>query len=228
MIAGYITRDIVGVGLGPSNLALAIALVEKKGISISEKCLFLEQSFNVSWHPGMMLEGTRLQVPFLKDLVTLRNPTSHFSFLNYLKNQNRLNEFINTGETTPTRLEYSMYLNWVKDQLPKGLTQFGKRVTNVIPKQDNSSNVRELIVEYEDLETNNIYQVETKNLVVAVGGKPNIPEIFKIHIGNRVFHSSEFKDRISKWPNDESLQIGVIGSGQSAAEIIDYIHDNFP
>ena len=42
---------------------------------------------------GMMLEGTHLQVPFLADLVTLADPTSPYSFLNYLKEKGRLYPF---------------------------------------------------------------------------------------------------------------------------------------
>src|SRR4051812_45468460 len=64
--------DVVGSGLGPFNLSLA-ALVEP----ITEvKVRFFEAHGTFQWHSGMMLPGARLQVSFLKDLVTLVDPSS--------------------------------------------------------------------------------------------------------------------------------------------------------
>ena len=42
---------------------------------------FLERQPRFGWHRGMLLDDATMQVSFLKDLVTLRNPASDFSFL---------------------------------------------------------------------------------------------------------------------------------------------------
>ena len=42
------------------------------------------------WHPGMLVDGATLQVPFLADLVSLADPTSRYSFLNYLRERGLL------------------------------------------------------------------------------------------------------------------------------------------
>ena len=149
----YLTKNMIGIGLGPANLALAVALLEELDNLSNEDILFLEKNNEVTWHPGMLLNWTRLQVPFLKDLVTLRNPTSYFSFLNFLKEKKRINEFINSGEFSPSRIEYTQYLSWVKNNLPTEITSYGKNVTNIIPLQNNNSQVTDLIVEYEDINT---------------------------------------------------------------------------
>ncbi len=81
--------DVLGVGFGPANLSIAIALEEQakdKGLSYC----FLEQKPHFEWHGGMLLDGTRMQISCLKDLVTLRNPTSPYSFVNYLHTKDRL------------------------------------------------------------------------------------------------------------------------------------------
>ena len=68
-------------GSGPFNLGLA-CLTEP----IDElDGLFLEAKPDFDWHSGMLLEGAHLQTPFMSDLVTLADPTSPYSFLNYLK-----------------------------------------------------------------------------------------------------------------------------------------------
>ena len=53
--------DIIGVGFGPSNLALAVALAERP--EQAPRALFVEQKPAFSWHPGMLLDGSRAQVP---------------------------------------------------------------------------------------------------------------------------------------------------------------------
>lgn len=55
--------------------------------------LFFEQETEFAWHPGMLIKGTDLQVSFLADLVTMANPRSKYTFLNYLHESNRLHRF---------------------------------------------------------------------------------------------------------------------------------------
>src|SRR3978361_38695 len=98
---------LLGIGFGPSNLALAIALAER-GI----RAVFAEAQPSFGWHRSMLRPGTRMQVPFLKDLVTLRNNKSNFTFLNYLSEQGRLVEFIGRHTMFPSRMEFHDYLEW--------------------------------------------------------------------------------------------------------------------
>ena len=77
-------HDLIGIGVGPFNLGLACLtdpLRESDGVS----GVFLEARDRFDWHPGMLLDDATLQVPFLADLVTMADPTSRWSFLNYLK-----------------------------------------------------------------------------------------------------------------------------------------------
>ncbi len=77
--------DVIGVGFGPSNLAFAVA-VEERQCSVSRplSTLFLEKQDNFVWHQDMLLPGSKMQISFLKDLVTLRNPHSRHTFISYL------------------------------------------------------------------------------------------------------------------------------------------------
>lgn len=81
--------DFIAIGLGPFNLSLACLSEPLEDV----KSLFLEQRSEFDWHPGMMLEGVTLQTPFMSDLVTMADPTSQYSFLNYAKLNNRLYPF---------------------------------------------------------------------------------------------------------------------------------------
>ena len=73
--------DFIGIGLGPFNLSLASLLQDKTNL----KYRFFEQKAQFDWHAGMQLPDTVLQVPFMADLVSMVDPTSPYSFLNYLK-----------------------------------------------------------------------------------------------------------------------------------------------
>ncbi len=72
--------DIIGIGLGPSNLSLAALGSEIEGFTGQ----FLERKPHFSWHPGMILADCSMQTNFLKDLVSAVAPTNRYSFLNYL------------------------------------------------------------------------------------------------------------------------------------------------
>src|SRR5690348_13874593 len=102
--------ELLAIGAGPSNLALAVALEELAPDDLARDSLLVEANDEVAWQPGMLLPWTRSQVSFLKDLVTLRNPHSRFSFVSYLHGSGRLDDFINLGSFTPYRLEISGYL----------------------------------------------------------------------------------------------------------------------
>ena len=67
----------------------------------------------------MMLDSAHLQVPFMADLVTLADPTSPYSFLNYLKATGRLYRFYIRENFYPLRAEFNAYCQWVAEQLPQ-------------------------------------------------------------------------------------------------------------
>ena len=89
------------------------------------KVAVLDASEKFVWHPGMMLPGTHLQVPFMADLVTMADPTSKHSFLNYLKEQGRIYPFYIRDNFYALREEYSNYLAWAATNIDS--VRFGHR-----------------------------------------------------------------------------------------------------
>jgi len=219
--------DVIGIGFGPSNLALAIALqeeAEKEGGARLD-ALFLEGRSEFAWHPGMLLKDAQMQISFLKDLVTLRNPQSRFTFINYLKSKNRLNEFVNLREFYPNRNEFNDYLGWAAGQLEE-VVRYGTRVLSVHPVTDGQGrDVDVLEVVAENIANGEISTYLTCNLVVAGGGLPRFPSGIEAGPGPRVFHSHEFLPRLHDHFADTSrpYRFVVVGSGQSAAEIFHHL-----
>lgn len=197
--------DVIGVGIGPFNLGLA-ALLEKTDC----RSIFFDRKDQFDWHPGMLLEGTTLQVPFMADAVTMVDPTSRFSFLNYLHEHNRLYRFYFFEKFLIPRTEYNHYCQWVASQLPQ--LQFGCEVENIEQTEEGYYRVTVYCQKEKERKT-----YHTKHVVVGVGTRPYVPDKFQNVLGDRVFHSGQYLTKRDNILNANSIT--VIGSGQSAAEI---------
>ena len=218
----YEEVELLAIGAGPSSLALAVAVEELARAELAQDTLIVEQQDDVVWQRGMLLPWTQSQVSFLKDLVTLRNPRSAYSFVNYLHSVGRLDDFINLGSFTPYRMEISGYLNWVAKSLRNVRIDYGRRCVAVRPFGFGNE-VGEWIVELADGG-----RVVCRHLVIAAGRDPHIPETLVNIPRARLIHSTEFAVRISELDPGETKRIVVIGGAQSAAEMLWYAHQAFP
>jgi L-ornithine N5-oxygenase len=210
--------DVVGIGFGPSNLALAIALTESGG---SLDGIFLERQPRFGWHRGMLLDDATMQVSFLKDLVTLRNPGSEFTFLRYLHSKGRLIDFINHKNLFPLRVEFHDYLEWaaarVEDQV-----RYGHEVVAVEPVSGaDGIDLVEVRARAEGREA--VYLA--RNLVFATGLRPCVPD--GVTVTDRIWHNSDLLDRLAGL-SDEPRRFVVVGAGQSAAEVAGHLHQRYP
>jgi L-ornithine N5-monooxygenase len=220
--------DAIGVGFGPSNLALAIALDEAgRQPKRQLRTRFIERQQGFTWHGGMLLPRSDMQISFLKDLVSLRDPTSRFTFLRYLHVKGRLEAFINRKTFYPSRIEFNDYLCWVADHFAGGVA-YGEEVVTIEPDEARGT-VNMLLVRSRDRFGHERVRL-TRNLVMAAGGIPRIPGEFRQISGDPlIFHSSAYLDRIAALsPADErTTRVAVIGRGQSAAEIALDLHNRF-
>ena len=220
--------DVLGIGMGPSNLGLAIALHEGNGQNgtVPLRARFLEKQRSYRWHPGLMLPGARMQVSFLKDLVTQRNPTSDFSFISYLAAMGNLEDFINARRFHPLRREFGGYLRWVAERLSE-YTVYGNTALDVSPVEDGRGGVRLLRVRTASADGDR--ELLCRNLVLGVGGRPRMVE-GSSSCGGRVVHSSAFLDAVSRSFPDASrpYRFAVVGAGQSSIEMVLYLCRAFP
>ena len=217
--------DVIGLGFGPANLAIAVALEEDRRVRENGlRYCFLEKKQAFEWHGGMLLDDSRMQISFLKDLATLRNPSSRYTFVNYLHQKRRLEAFINISTFTPSRLEYNDYLGWAAGHFADRV-HYGEEVIAVEPVMDGGEVSRVKVISR--LADGRTRARITRNLVVSIGGEPAVPEIFRtLREDGRVIHSAQYLERIQGVA--EPRRIAVIGSGQSAAEIFTDLCGRFP
>ncbi|MFF9427706.1 lysine N(6)-hydroxylase/L-ornithine N(5)-oxygenase family protein [Streptomyces sp. NPDC014746] len=220
--------DVVGVGFGPANLALAIAIEEHNERAAPDERLtavFLEKQPAFGWHRGMLLPDATMQVSFLKDLATLRDPRSRFGFVPYLHDRGRLVDFINHKVLFPTREEFHDYLQWAANGVDH-MVRYGLEVTAVRPAGPAEPAGRVVEVDVATLGEGEAVTYRARNLVVGTGLVPRLPE--GVTSSERLWHSSEFLHRLAALPTTEPRRFVVAGAGQSAAEIADHLHREFP
>ncbi|WP_028782316.1 lysine N(6)-hydroxylase/L-ornithine N(5)-oxygenase family protein [Thalassobacillus devorans] len=206
--------DVIGIGIGPFNLGFAALSEEVPEIN----ALFFEKKQQFDWHPGMMIEGTTLQVPFLADLVSMADVTNRYSFLNYLQHQNRLYRFYFREDFHIPRKEYNHYCQWVTGQLSN--CKFGMNVKEVGFRDWEGERLYEVIVEYD----HKIEHYLARHILMGIGTVPAVPDQFQEALGDTVFHTADYLNKKEKC--EDAGKIAVIGSGQSAAEVfLDLLED---
>ncbi|KAE8145797.1 L-ornithine N(5)-monooxygenase [Aspergillus avenaceus] len=231
-------HDLLCVGFGPASLAIAIALHDaldpclNKSASRSEsqpKVCFLERQKQFAWHSGMLVPGSRMQISFIKDLATMRDPRSSFTFLNYLHQKDRLIHFTNLSTFLPARLEFEDYMRWCAQQF-SNVVSYGEEVIEVVPgmSKPNGTVVDFFTVKSRNVETGEISARRARKVVVAIGGTAKMPK--ELPQDPRIMHSSKYCTTLPAMLKEGRgpYNIAVLGSGQSAAEIFHDLQKRYP
>jgi lysine N6-hydroxylase len=193
--------DAVGVGIGPFNLSAAALLQPLTDL----KTRFFEYEQTFSWHPGLLFPEATIQLSYLKDLVTLADPTSPYSFLNFLFTHKRLYRFINADFSRVTRVEFNQYLQWVSSLLPN--LEFNRPVQAVSFEDDS------LVVHMGD------EVIKTNSIILGTGLSKVVPECARPYVGPTVFHAGNYLEH----PVRKGQRVAVIGGGQTGAEIVHHM-----
>ena len=126
----------------------------------------------------MMLPVSHVQIPYLKDLVTLVDPTSRFSFLNFLAEERRLHRFLFAELDRVSRIEYEQYDAWVCAQLD--CCRFDTPVSTV--------KLRDRVFEVRARDT---VVARTANIAIGTGQRPRVPSFVRPLLDGNVIHSSD-------------------------------------
>ncbi len=191
--------DLAGIGIGPFNLSLAA--VSEKNVSLTTR--FFDAKPGFQWHSEIMFSDSDMQTAFLKDLVTGVDPTSPYTFLNYLVQNGLFHSFMNTNRQVITRKEFELYCQWVAGQMPEKLL-FGFKVDTV---------------EYDGkvfVIGNKKQRFSAKNICLGTGIRPKIPCCAKPFISSSFFHA---KSRFLKELNARDKNVVIVGGGQTGIEV---------
>ncbi|HEX5592316.1 MAG TPA: SidA/IucD/PvdA family monooxygenase [Solirubrobacterales bacterium] len=192
--------DLLGIGIGPSNLSLA-ALADRVS---GAHTIFCERRDRVDWQPGMHFPGATTQTPYLKDLVSLVDPTSPYSFVNFLVQTGRIFRFLARSDGQLTRREYEQYYRWAAAQL--NTLRFGTPVEHVGYEPDVGF-----------VATTPAGTFLSRKLVIATGSMAHFPSCVAHLRGSHVHHADEF---LARRPDTAGKRVLIVGGGQSGGEVV--------
>jgi lysine N6-hydroxylase len=190
--------DLVGVGVGPSNLSLA-ALADPVA---DLRAIFLEARPAFRWHPGLLDVNALIQTSYLKDLVTPVDPTSRYSFLSFLHRTRRLYRFLVANPSHVSRVEFEQYYRWVAQQLRS--IRFGAAVESI----DFGDDLFAVRVAG--------HTTFARSVVLATGLAPNVPECAQPLLGGDILHASDYDQVV---PQVAGRRVVLVGGGQTGAEL---------
>ena len=215
--------ELLALGAGPSNLALAVALEELAPDDLARNSLLIDRADAVVWQQGLLLPWVTSKLSFLKDLVTLRNPCSEFSLVNFLHASGRLDDFINLGNLWPYRSEISEYLAWVANSLSKVKVELGRECVSIEPRRDATDALVGWTTRLADGST-----ISSRYLVIATGRDPHIPGPLAGLSATRVVHSTRYTHHLGTLSRDLPHRVAVLGAAQSAAEMFCALQADLP
>lgn len=210
-------HDVIGIGFGPANIALAVAL-EEEGYDLDVR--FLEARPEASWQAAMMLDGSDIQNHPVRDLVSLRNPRSRYSFINFLFENGRLLAHLNVPMEFPLRKEYAQYVSWVAGLVPARV-DYGVHVLGVDRGEDDAGEPCYRVT------TSRGETLLARALVVGTGRTPFVPAPFDRVDSPRVFHLTDYLPalrRVEELSTGRDGECGpgsvtIVGGSQSAVEL---------
>ena len=191
------------LGAGPANLSLA-ALFQSCS---SEPIALFDRQAGPAWHPQLLQPGVRMQTSWLKDLVSLVDPTHELSFLNYLVSTGRMFALLNAQFDFIPRGEYQRYLSWASEQL--GVVNYGVDIDRIGFDEDG-------FVLYAGSEP----LARSEHLSIGVGSRSSVPAGLAQLPAARSFVADELSSRIGAMSRDREAPVAVVGGGQTGLECV--------
>lgn len=199
--------DTVGIGAGPANLSLAALF----GVLAPRELALFDAQPGPGWHNGLLHPGVRMQTGWVKDLVSLLDPTHPLSILNYLVTTGRVYGLLGAGFDTIPRLEYTQYLTWAASQIPR---VFYNHPVDQVSYSDGKLQVhsQERMI------------ASCDHLVVGIGTVPVMPDFCSDVDPDRLIIADDLERRVSELTDPEAPVV-VVGSGQTSAECVALLLD---
>lgn len=193
----------IGVGAGPANLSLA-ALHRS---ATDQRIALFDKQPGPTWHDSLLHSGVRMQTSWLKDLVSIVDPTHELTFLNYLVTTGRLFALLNAQFGFIPRREYMNYLAWAAERIDD--IHYGVTIDQISLVDEGfvvSAGGRPLAV--------------SEHLVVGVGTRPQMPAGLARLPGDRAFLADDLRLRIADLALEPDAPIAVVGGGQTGFECV--------
>jgi lysine N6-hydroxylase len=193
----------IGIGAGPANLSLA-ALHES---ATDERIALFDKQPGPTWHDTLLHSGVRMQTSWLKDLVSIVDPTHKLTFLNYLVTSGRLFALLHAQFDFIPRREYMNYLAWASAQIQN--IHYGVAIDRISLAGDG------FVVHSGDRPL-----ARSEHVVVGVGTRPSIPAGLDGLPRERAFLADDLRLHLGDLARDANAPVAVVGGGQTGLECV--------
>ena len=190
----------VGIGAGPANLSLAALYQSATGNSIA----LFDKEPGPTWHADLLHSGVRMQTSWLKDLVSLVDPTHKLTFLNYLVSTGRLFALLNAQFDFIPRREYMNYLAWASEHIDN--IHYGVTIDRISFRDEGFV-----------LQSRGRPVARSEHLVVGVGTRPVVPPGLAWLPPDRSFIADRLTQRITGMSADRAAPVAVRVEAHAAA-----------
>lgn len=223
MMKGDSLYDVVCIGFGPAALSLAIALHEHPQ---KLRVLFLEKQPQFCWTGNRFPATTApMRTNLLQDLVTQRNPKSHFTFINYLWSTENLVAYTNLT-THPPRELFAHYLKWCAHQFDKmGWVQYGHEAEDIRPVKGHNNVVRHWSIKIKNPTTSTSALILANKVITATGTQAILPSFFsQVEFDGTVVHAKDFSQTLPRLQQRQGspLNLAIAGENNEAVEIFEH------
>jgi mycobactin lysine-N-oxygenase len=231
---------IVGAGAKAAALAAKVHTINTLGLAEISMTVIEKTEPAASWlgRNGMTSGEEPLAIPPIKDVGFPYQSSRQFGELGdridaallpftwqrFAMERHEYAAWVNAGSPSVMHRDYGEYLGWVLERATEGVTVFDGRVTEVALAEDRDR-----------------WQVE-----VAERGRPGDPERHSgralvltgpgVHrhfphdpeVEPRVFHCDSRREEFVRVPEDELVEIAIIGGGESALSALVFLRDLRP
>jgi mycobactin lysine-N-oxygenase len=231
---------IVGAGAKAAALAAKVHTINTLGLAEISMTVIEKTEPAASWlgRNGMTSGEEPLAIPPIKDVGFPYQSSRQFgrrgdeidaallplTWQRFAMERHEYASWVNSGSPSVMHKDYGEYLGWVLERATEGVTIYDGRVTEVSLAEERDS-----------------WQVE-----VAERGRPEDPEHHcgrsliltgpGVHrhfphdpeVESRVFHCDSRREEFARVPEEEAVEIAIIGGGESALSALVFLRDLRP
>ena len=218
------TYDVVCIGFGTKGLALSTVLADHDP---SQKVLVIERDGQFNGDLGFASTENSAGSSFLRDLITLRNPRSEYTFINFLHETNLLIAFTNASQLITSRQLTARYMTWVAEKIQRlGWVAFNKEAVNIKPtKVSADGQVSKWTVDLRANGNGAASKITCRRLIVATGAQSRLPEsLASPKLYSTVLPMSKSAELIKRVHEaNKPLNIAIVGADQESVELFEHL-----
>lgn len=231
---------IVGAGAKAAALAAKIHVVNTLGLAEISMTVIEKTEPAASWlgRNGMTSGEEPLAIPPIKDIGFPYQSSRQFGTLGdeidaallpftwqrFAMERHEYAAWVNSGSPSVLHRDYGEYLGWVLSRATEGVSIYDGRVTEVSLADDRDLWQAEVAERGRPEDPERHFG---RNLVLTGPGVhrhfPHDPDV-----ESRVFHCDSRREEFARVPDGESVEIAIVGGGESALSALVFLRDLRP